>query len=170
MTEEQRRYLFVQSVIGSAIVNAILNGAIGWGITIGLTEFPVWRTPGAAGDFVATAFGVAFGTSLGSLIQIRIDLARGKISPPVLSGTLATWIARFPRGALPRAFAFGAIGAVLFGIPALAALVAAGSTALPRVPFVGMKAGFSAIEGGLMTPFILLATLGNVPGSNRQAS
>ena len=161
MTEEQRHYLFVQSVIGSVIVNAILNGAIGWGSTIGLTEFPVWKTLGVAGDFVATAFGVAFGTSLGSLLQIRIDLARGKISSPVLTSSLATWIGRFPRGALPRAFAFGAIGAVLFGIPALAALAATGMTALPRMPFVGIKAGFSAIEGGLMTPFILLATLGN---------
>lgn len=170
MTEQQRRYLFVQSVIGSAVVNAILNGAIGWGITIGLAEFPVWKTPGAAGDFLATAFGVAFGTSLGSLLQIRIDLARGKISPPVLSGTLATWIARAPRGALARALAFGAVGAVLFGIPAIAVLVVTGPTALPRMPFVGLKAGFSAIEGGLLTPFILLATLRNVPGPNRQAS
>lgn len=170
MTPVQRHYLFVQSAIGSAIVNAILNGAIGWGITSGLTEFPVWKTPGAAGDFVATAFGVAFGTSLGAFLQIRLDLARGKISPPALSGGLAVWVARAPRGTFKRALVFGLIGAAAFGPPALGGLVAAGATAIDRVPFVALKAGFSAVEGALMTPFILLATLANAPDQNRQAS
>ena len=163
MTPEQRHYLFVQSAIGSAVVNAVINGALGWGATHGLTEFPLWKLPGAGIDLVATAFGVAFGTCLGAIVQIRIDVARGKISRPALSGSLATWIARAPSGLFARAMWFGVIGAVVFGPPALCGLVASGSDALGRVPFVAVKAGFSAVEGALVTPFILLATLMNAP-------
>lgn len=169
MTPEQRRYVFVRSAIGSANVNAVLNGAIGWGITTGLTVFPVWKIPGAAADLVATAFGVAFGTCIGAGLKIRLDLTRGRISPPVLTGRLAAFIARVPRHTFARAVAFGLLGTSVFAPLALAGLAATGATALDRVPFVAMKAGLSAFEGALMTPFILLAALANVPGQNRPA-
>jgi hypothetical protein len=170
MTPDQRNYVFVQSAIGSAIINALINGLIGWGMTRGLTEFPVWKIPGAAVDLVGTAFGVAFGTCLGAVIQIRLDLARGRIAPPLLSGGLSTWIARSPHATLPRALAFGALAAVLFGPFTLGGLLAAGTAAFDRVPFVALKAGFSAVVGAVLTPFILLATLANAPGQNRQGS
>src|SRR5258706_447358 len=40
MSPEQRRYLFVECVIGSAIVNALINGGLGW---VGTIPFPPRR-------------------------------------------------------------------------------------------------------------------------------
>jgi hypothetical protein len=167
VTPAEKHYLFVQSTIGSAIVNALLNGAIGWGITVGLTEFPVWKTPGVAADLIATAFGVAFGTSLGAVIQIRLDTARGKIAFPELSPALARIVGFFPRALLPRAVWFGLVAAVVFGPPALLALGLGSHAALDRTFFVGVKAGYSAIIGAAVTPFILLGTLASLPGRPR---
>jgi hypothetical protein len=170
VTPEQHHYVFVESAIGSAIINAVLNGAIGWGITRGLSEVPVWKAPGAAVDLVFTAFGVAFGTCLGAFLQVRLDLKRGKITAPLLTGGLSVWIARSPRATFARAVAFGAIATVVFGPLALGGLLATGATALGRVPFVVLKAGFSAVVGAVATPFILLATLASAPQQNPQAS
>ena len=74
MTKEQYRYVYVQSAFGAAVVNLLLNGAIGWAATLGLTEFPMCKTPGVLVDIAATAFGVAFGTCFGVLLQARGDL------------------------------------------------------------------------------------------------
>ncbi|MBM4364225.1 MAG: hypothetical protein FJ104_16215, partial [Deltaproteobacteria bacterium] len=49
---------------GAAVVNALLNGAIGWAATRELPVVPTWGLPGVAADLLATAFGVTFGTAL----------------------------------------------------------------------------------------------------------
>jgi hypothetical protein len=127
----------------------------------------VWKTPGVAVDLIATAFGVAFGTCLGAVIQIRLDTARGKIAFPELSPAFARLVGFFPRALLPRAVWFGVVAAVLFGPPAIVALVLSSHAALERMSFVGVKAGYSAIIGAAVTPFILLGTLASLPGRER---
>jgi hypothetical protein len=160
VSPEQRRYLFVQSAIGAAVVNAALNGAIGWGATHGLTQFPTWQVPGVAADMLATAFGVSFGTCFGALLQIRLDTARGKITPPTeLPPALAGLVRRLPKGLFRRAVALGLVSVPLFAPPVLVALAASGVVALDRGTFVALKAGFSAVEGLIVTPLIVLAAL-----------
>jgi len=160
VSPEQRQYLFVQSAIGSAVVNALINGAIGWAATRSLVEFPAWKTPGVAGDLVATAFGVAFGTCLGSALQARLDVRRGKISPPTsLSPALARLMSLMPARLVVRALVVGIASVVLFAPAALVALAASGAQALAPGTFVSVKALFSAIEGAAVTPFLVLAAL-----------
>jgi hypothetical protein len=176
MTPSERNYLFVQSPIGSAIVNAIINGAIGWAATAPFVEFPIWKAPGAAVDLVATAFGVAFGTCLGAVIQIRIDTAKGKIAfPEDLSPGLGAVVALMPRKLLPRAVAFGIVAAVILGPPAILYLAlspwqssGAPVPAIPRMTFIEIKALYSAVVGAIVTPLILLSTLANAPAPKRQ--
>src|SRR5260221_6224789 len=113
MSPEQRRYLFVECTIGAAVVNALLNGAIGWGITRGLATFPVWKARGVATDLLATAFGVAFGTCFGAVLQVRIDTARGKITvPTALPPRLSILVSRLPRGVIRRGLALGVVSTV----------------------------------------------------------
>ena len=165
MTKEQHRYIYVQSAIGAAVVNLGLNGAIGWGTTRGLTEFPMCQVPGVLGDIAATAFGVAFGTCFGVLLQARGDLKRGKATIPEVTPQMEARLARLPRTLWIRALAVGLVALVVFAPPVCGLLALSGAHALPRATFILVKAVFSAFEAALITPFLVLAALRDCRGS-----
>jgi hypothetical protein len=166
LSVEQRRYVFARSSLGGAVINALLNGAIGWGITFGLATFPIWKLPGVAGDLVATAFGVTFGTCLGAKLTVRWDIARGKVAalappslaPPGGSGT-GPWLRRLPEGVLRRSLWLGLLSIPVFALPVLLALWLTGEPDMERLTFVALKAAFSAAEAAVVTPLIVLAVL-----------
>jgi hypothetical protein len=162
VTPKQRFYVVARNGIGAAFVNALLNGAIGWGLTGGLSEFPIWKTPGVAVDLVFTAFGITFGTCLVLPVQTRRDFQRGLVTLPELAPGVAALLGRFPEGLVRRAVILGAISVPLFAPPVLLALAASGASAMDRVPFVELKSAFSAIQGGIVTPFIVLAILSDL--------
>ena len=158
----QRRYLFIQNLVGAAFVNLLINGALGWLITRGLPEFPLWSVPGAAADLAATGFGVTFGTCIAAGIGVRWDVGRGRIEPPILSGELAVWYGRLPRNVLSRSIWLGLISLPVFVLPLLAWLAWSGAPALERTSFIWLKAGFSAVQAAIVTPPIVLAALVDV--------
>lgn len=162
VTPEQRFYVLARNGVGAAFVNAVLNGAIGWGLTRGLAEFPIWKAPGVAVDLVFTAFGITFGTCLVLPLQTKRDFQRGLVTLPELAPRVAALLGRFPAGLLRRAVILGAVSIPLFAPPVLVALAASGVGAMGRVPFVELKAAFSAIQGGIVTPFIVLAILSDL--------
>lgn len=160
MTPEQRRYLFVECAIGAAVINALINGGLGWAVTRGLPEFPMWRVPGVAGDLLGTAFGVSFGTCIGAAIQARVDISRGRITPPAtVPERLSAIVAAMPRVLWARAFALGIASTIALGPFILAGLYWLGQPALARGTFITIKAAFSALEGAAVTPVIVLAAL-----------
>lgn len=159
MTPEQQRYIYVQSALGAAVVNFLLNGAIGWASTIGLREFPMCRVPGVLVDLVATAFGVAFGTCFGVLLQVRGDLKRGKIAVPNVTPEMEARLSRLPKVLWIRAILVGLLAAAVFAPPMCGILALSGAPALPRAAFILVKGVFAAIEAALITPFLVLAAL-----------
>jgi hypothetical protein len=159
VTKEQHRYIYVQSAIGAAVVNLLLNGALGWGATLGLTEFPMCKMPGVLVDIAATAFGVAFGTCFGVLLQARMDLKRGKITIPDVTPRMETRLARLPKALWVRALLVGLVALLAFATPVCALLALSGAHALPRPSFILVKSVFAAFEAALITPFLVLAAL-----------
>jgi hypothetical protein len=159
MSPRQRFYLLGQNCVGAAIANAAINWGLGWALTRSFAALPMWGRVSIAGDLAGTAFGVTFGTSLVVALQVRWDLARGSIGPIPLSRSLAAFVARLPRGPLRRGMRLGALSVPLFALPVALGLVALGVTGMPRLAFLALKSGFSAIEGAIVTPFIVLATL-----------
>jgi hypothetical protein len=164
VTPGQRFYVVVRNGFGAALVNALLNGAIGWGLTRGLSEFPIWRTPGVAVDLIFTAFGITFGTCLVLPLQTKRDFHRGLVTLPEIAPGVSALIRRFPAGLFRRAVVLGAVSIPVFAPPVLVALAVSGAAAMGRVPFVELKAAFSAIQGGVVTPFIVLAILADLSG------
>ncbi len=162
MSPSQRIYLIGQSCVGAAIVNAIINGAIGWGVTRGMTTFPMWRSPGIVADLVATAFGVTFGTCVCMAIQVPWDFGRGKITAVSLSPAISTLLARFPRKTFYRGLVLGALSVPVFALPVVVALAVLGGGGMDRMPYIALKAAMSALEGAIVTPFIVLAVLADV--------
>jgi hypothetical protein len=159
LTPDQRRYLLLQSGLGAAVVNAILNGFIGWAILAGQTEFRVWTLPGAAADLVATAFGVAFGTVLAAALGVPRDVKRGKITMPRLSPGFLELLGRLPPGVFKRSVWLGVVSVLVFAPPVLLLCALAGVHVFERGAFVAVKAGFAAAEAALITPIIVLAAL-----------
>jgi hypothetical protein len=160
MTPAQNRYLFVQSAIGAAIGNGLINGLIGVAAMHGHAELGVWTIPGVVSDVIATAFGVAFGTSLGTVLQVKNDLAHGKIAPPFeLGPALGGLMARMPASLLKRALAVGVVAVPIFAPPVVVALGLSHATALDKSSMIALKTAFSALEGAVVAPFVVLAAL-----------
>jgi hypothetical protein len=165
MLPRDRRYLILTCCIGSAIVNAIINGGLGWGLTHTYPVLPLWRIPGVVADIAGTAFGVTFGTCLGMALQIRRDLKAGRVGrvdASMLSPGVASLVARFPLGTFRRSVSLGALSVPIFTLPVVVGLAIVGIGSMERVPFVALKAGFAALQAAMVTPFIALAALGDV--------
>lgn len=122
----------------------------------------MWRIPGVAGDLAGTAFGVTFGTCLCMALQVPWDVRRGRITPVMVSTSVASLLGRFPRGALRRGLVLGAISVPLFALPVVALLAAADVSGMARASFIATKVALSAIEGAIVTPLIVLAVLGDL--------
>jgi hypothetical protein len=149
----------VQSCLGAALVNAAINGALGWATVRGLPSFPVWRVPGVVADLVATVFGVTFGTCICMAIQVPRDVRRGKIAPLTLSPGLAALLDRFPRRTFGRGMKLGALSIPVFALPVVASIALLGPAALECGRYVALKASVAAFQGALITPFIVLGAL-----------
>jgi hypothetical protein len=116
-----------------------------------------------------TAFGITFGTCLVLPLQTRRDFQRGLVTLPELAPPVAALLGRFPAGLVRRAVILGAISVPLFAPPVLIALAASGAVAMDRVPFVELKAAFSAIQGGIVTPLVVLAILSDLSRHRTEA-
>lgn len=164
MSPRDRRYLFGQCCVGSAIINVIINGALGWATFrgLGVAALPLWRIPGVAADLSGTAFGVTFGTCVGMAFQVQRDLKLGKIGHVAVSPAVAGLLARFPEGTLKRSVGLGVLSVPIFALPVVAALVALDIGAIERMHYIALKAGLAALEAALVTPLIVLAVLGDV--------
>jgi hypothetical protein len=170
VTRDERFYVVVRNGLGAALVNALINGAFGWLITRGLREFPIWSVPGVAVDLVFTAFGITFGTCVVIPWQTRRDFQRGLIALPDLSVGVRDFIARFPNGLLRRALVLGALSVPVFMPPVLLGLFSIEAPQMERLQFIQLKTAFSAIQGGLVTPFIVLAILSDLSEGARGAA
>ena len=167
MSTRHRFYLIGQSCIGAGIANAVINGLLGWGALRGLATFPMWRVPGVAADLAGTAFGVTFGTCVVMAIQVPWDVRRGKIGPVALSPRVASLIARFPRKTFRRALGLGLLSMPVFAFPVIVALALLGASLMESGRYVVLKASFAAVEGAIITPFIVLAAVADAARAAR---
>lgn len=164
LAAQTRRYFVGQTVIGAGIVNAIINGAIGWLAVLKLPALPMWGTPSVFIDTVLTAFGVAFGSAIVVTFQARKDMYLGKVSPSVPTGWLGSVVDALPLSLIPRAFVLGAACVVLFVPAPMWWLAQTGLTELLPWPFIAFKAGFSAVVGAAVTPLISLHAMVSARG------
>lgn len=154
-----RRYFIGQTVIGAAIVNALINAGFGWLAMLELDALPLWGAPGIVIDTVLTAFGVAFGTVLVVTFQARRDLFAGKASPADPTGLLGRVIYGLPLALLPRGIVLGIACVVIFVPLPMIALALLGVDSLLPGPFITFKAVFSAVVGAAVTPIISLQAM-----------
>ena len=155
MTPAHRRYLLLEAFLGAAAANAVINGAIGWLQTRRVPVLPMWQVPGIASDLAGTAFGVTFGTCVVMAWTVPREVARGKLTPLELSPRLARLVGFLPARGWRRSLRLALLSMLVFAPPVAIALTLLGVASLARAPYVAFKAAFSAVEGAIVTPFIV---------------
>ena len=163
MSLRDRIYLFGPGCLGPAVVNALINGALGWAGTRKLAALPVWTLPGVAADLTGTAFGVAFGTYLGLALQVKRDARAGKVGPMTSPAVVAALFGRLPHSTFARSVSLGLAAVPVFAVPVIAALVASGCAEVLTRSFIVLKATFAALEAATLAPLIVLGALGEMP-------
>ncbi len=162
LSSAQRRHLVVGQSIVPALINFVLNGAIGFAMFRSVAELPLFGDPSIVADTLGTCFFLPAITCL-----IVTPIVRGRVRKGVAQplAALPGWLAPFHRSLLQRAFALGLATVALAGGLAVLALLALGVEALAFTPFLFFKAVFAGLLGGLVTPLIALLALADRPAA-----
>ena len=158
LTSEQRRFLLLDNGVGPFVANLLINGTIAWLLFRHAAEVPLWGHSSIAGDTIATSFLLPAITCL-----IVTPIARGRVRSGRLAaaaGAAWRWI---PRNMCWRAVLIGLICLLALAPLTISILSAIGLGRLTPWEFVYFKATFAAIEGGLVTPFLALWAISEVP-------
>jgi hypothetical protein len=163
LSAAQRGYLLVGQVIVPAVINLVLNGAIGFATFRGTSQVPLLGSQSIVGDTLGTCFFLPAITCLIVTPIVRGHVRKGTAEP--LRGALPGWLGAFRRALVPRALALGLAGVGLAGSLALALFAVLGVESLAFGPFLGFKAVFAGVLGALVTPLIALLALADRPAA-----
>jgi hypothetical protein len=163
---EHRRWLLLNTIVISAVVNAILNALIAWGSAASEDEVPLWAVPLAEGpslitDTIGTFFILPFLTTLVVTTAVWHELQEGRLAP--LKRRTEGLFAHLPRTRVRRGAYFGAITTLVLSPPAVLALVLRDPGDVSVGDFVLFKAIFGVVLGALVTPPIALAAMTDEP-------
>jgi len=156
MTQEHRKYLISQTIVG-AVVNLVLNGAIGWAAFRSLDRIPFSGSPSISGDLAATAFLLPLLVCLIVTPLVRAEVRKGKVAPAERSQGLLS--RSLPSGLVFRGIALGLFAAVTVAPLTIWALQALGVREMGFWPFVSFKAAFGGALASLITPVVALRAL-----------
>jgi hypothetical protein len=163
LTSAQRGYLLVGQALVPALINLVLNGAIGFATFRRASEVPLLGDASIVGDTLGTCFFLPAITCLIVTPIVHGHVRKGAAQP--LAGALPGWLAAFQRRLLPRAVSLGLAGVVAAGSAAVLLLVALDVTSLDLTPFLVFKALFAALLAALVTPLIALLALADRPAA-----
>ena len=160
LSSAQRRYLLVAHCIVPFAINFVLNGAIGLLMCQGVDPVPIWGVQSSAGpDLVGTCFFLPAITCLIVTPLIRRHLRSGVVERATQPEGLPSILRPFRRSLPTRALLFGIAGISLVGSLVAASLLSLGPAELGLASFLWLKASFSAVLGGAVTPIIGLVAL-----------
>ena len=169
MSSAHARYLFVEQLVGSAVVNFFLNALIAWAVFGRLSVVPLWGEQSIAGDLLGTAFLLPFLTCL-----IVTPMARRQVGQRGLGGlgwsrTSHPWLRALPAHTLWRGVVLGG-ACVLSVAPFLVGtLDIVGVQAMSVRAFVLFKGVLAALLAAGVTPIIALWAVAEVaPGPTRR--
>jgi hypothetical protein len=160
LLSSQRQYLLVGQCLMPFAINFVLNGLIGLAMFRGVDPVPTWGIESSAGpDLIGTCFFLPAITCLIVTPIVRRHIRAGMIEPASASGFLPSWLRPFQRPLAARAVLFGVAGLALIGSLVAAVLLSAAPAQFGLTPFLWLKASFSAVLGGAVTPIIGLVAL-----------
>src|SRR5262249_39402095 len=133
------RYLLTRVAVPGAIINVVINALIGRAAHPAGRVVPLGGDGGIAGDTVVNAVIIGFLTLLGVSLAARAEARAGRVRG--FGRRADSWLGWAQRHIVLAALALGVATAVVLALPTVAALHAAGVTALSRDGFVVFRAG-----------------------------
>ena len=156
MSSAHVRYLFVEQLVGSAVVNLVLNALIAWGVFGRLGVVPLWGQQSIAGDLVGTAFLLPFLTCVIVTPMARRQVVQRGLGGLGWSRASSPWLRLLPASTVWRGAVLG-VACVLAVAPFLVGtLDVVGVGAMSVRGFVIFKALVAGVLGAAVTPLIAL--------------
>jgi hypothetical protein len=166
MSASHRRWIVINAVAVTALVNAVVNGLIAWATAGGRSRIPLWSTPLVGGpstvnDTAGTRFILPLTTTIILTAVVRQELRRGRLEPLRCRGGLETLRLYLPPKSLARGAVLGAMCFVLLAPPTLAVVLATDFGDISTRAFVVYKVIFGVVYGLLVTPLIAVLAIGS---------
>ena len=155
------------TAVVAGIINALINGGLGWLVLPAGKVLPLWGVPGLGADTLAMAFGISFGTGIAVTPQIRAQLRSGKLLAAPISPRWRAEFERWPSSIWRRSINLGLVSVPLFAPLPLLALWAFGVQGAAQLEFASYKALFGFVQGAIVTPVIAMGAM--VPGGQGAA-
>jgi hypothetical protein len=161
--EPNRRWLLVNAVGVTAVINVAVTAGIAWLSTRGLRTIPLvgltpWR-PSTIGDTVGTTFVLPFVTTVICTLAVRRDAHRGHLRPLPPGSVIRELAGNGRHALLPRALLIAARTGLTAGPLAAAGLYLAHFGGVPASAFIVFKIAFAVALGAIVTPCIALAAM-----------
>lgn len=153
-----RRWIVVNAVLVTAVVNLALNSAIAWLSVSGRRTVPLWSVPLVGGpstltDTIGTLFVLPMTTSLLCTTSVWHELRSRRLTP-LRGSDLWCAIARLPARRLRQGLVLGTLSVLLLGPPLVLLMYALGVGELSSQAFMVYKVSFAVGLGALVTPLI----------------
>jgi cytochrome P450 len=162
LLSEQRSLVRRSFVLSPIIINFLVNGLIAW-IIYGRT--PTIPVTTLIVDTLLTCFLIPFLTCLVVVSVVWQLVRQGDLSAVSWSRDDFWWLRWLPDGKWARALAIGLAIAVLGTLIITGLLLLLGIESIVGSIFVWFKAAYTAVLAALITPFLALASLGDVSAS-----
>lgn len=159
MSPALRHYLLTEHVIGSAIVNFLLNALIAWLSFRHVEAVPLWGTQSIGGDLVGTTIVLPLLTCLIVTRIVRWHLRAGKIDQAELSRDWPGFLRALPDSILARGLVLAALTTMIAVPLILATLYAGNIESLELRSFVLFKATYAAVLAMMVQPLVALRAM-----------
>src|SRR4051812_28948219 len=158
METAQRRWLIVNAVLVTAVVNLVLNWLPAWLAVRDVDHVPLWTAPLTGGtgvytDTLGTLIILPFVTTILCTAAVWRDRRAGRLERAWLPKSL-TPLRVLPRRRAARGAVFAVVSVALLAVPAAALLAAVAPDGLDRGPFVVYKTALGVALGLVVTPLI----------------
>jgi hypothetical protein len=159
-----RRWILLNAIAITALVNLVVNAAIAWLSAADATRVPLWATPIIGGpstttDTVGTLFLLPLITNLFVTTGVRRDVRRGRLTPPHNTESVYPILRLLPHSGTRRGVRLGACCVAALAPAAVAILIATDSGGLSVADFVLYTAILGVALGALVTPVIALRAM-----------
>jgi len=163
-----RRWIVLNALIVTAVVNLMINAGLAWVGSAGEHRVPLWSVPlvekpSTVVDTVGTFFLLPLITCLLVTTVARHDVAAGRL-PPLGGATVAHALAaRLPGTRLRRGLVLGGLCGLVLGPVSVLVLAAIDFSGLTRGEFALYKAVLGVVLGAIVTPVIAVCGMADAP-------